>query len=341
MPAPPKRLSYVDPEDSDYVDDGDVDFDPVYSTPKKKKAPVTPSRSSKAKAKTPSPKKGKKAAPVQRDDKPFPLFNLPAETIDQILADPAFHLRDHLSLAASCRTLRAAYYVPLPRGMSPSSRRYTSDVWRVLCSNRPFVGKGWGGSPGKQARPSAEDERLLNHIFSREDKVEPGEVVVSHRTQEWEEAIDAVNRQRITKTTAQKEYKLNSSQLARVSYVNKRNPHSRAHPMQLYNEAAVESLALELHGGVFGHEELLRKRLASAVKRAETARKRKAGELESPSPSKRAKTADAVMLVATDDEEDGSDECEGEGEDGEEYKPFEREGTPTPVGTWGLGSSRG
>ncbi|GAA5840944.1 hypothetical protein JCM11251_007646 [Rhodosporidiobolus azoricus] len=338
----PRRFWY---DYCDYGSSGEDEDDPDYSyphpTPKKKIPPKSPKKrtsASPSETKSASLKKRKKAAVEKKGDQSFPLFDLPAEIIDQILADPVLHLRDHLCLAASCRTLRAAYYTPLPRGLKPESLRYTSDVWRVLCSNRPFVGRGgWIASPGKFAIPNEEDEKLLNHLFSREDKVEPEEVVVAHRAVEWEEAIDAINTQNITKTTAKTKYKLTDAQLARVACYQKPNPHHRSTMMSIYNEAAVESLALELHGGASGHEELLRKRAASSAKRADNKAKRAAGLLDSPSPSKKSKTSAVVSsssapnlapTVALDNS--GEDSSDGE------YRPG-RESSPTPV----AGQSKG
>ncbi|BGP13059.1 hypothetical protein JCM10213_000937 [Rhodosporidiobolus nylandii] len=280
--------------ESGYVDcEDDDDFVP--STPRKKKkaataSPRTPKATSPKSSKAASPKKGKsKLVEVVKDDKPFPLFDLPAEIINQILADPGLHLRDHLSLAAT-------------------------SVWRVLGSNRAFVGKGWGGSPGKAAVPSEADEKLLNHLWSREDRVAPDKVKTNVRAEEWEAAIDAVHSQRITKSTAKSQYKLNDSQLGKLYYQEKRNPHCRSGaPMQLYLEAAVESLAFEEHGGAAGHEELVKKREASAAKSADTRRKRKAGLLDTPSPSKKSRSSFAAPAYIdrfdykeeTDDEDDG------------------------------------
>ncbi|GAA5856483.1 hypothetical protein JCM8547_008765 [Rhodosporidiobolus lusitaniae] len=217
-------------------------------------------RSRRSPPKTPksaSPRKKKGKADVVKDDSPFPLIDLPVEIIDQILASPDLHLGDHLAHAASCRTLRSAYYTPPP---SPRTKEWSSDVWRVLASNRAFRGKGWNKSPGKQAVPSEADEKLLNHLWSHENRTEPSKVVVKARAEGWEQAIYELHDQRITKSTAKAEYKLaRASVLAKISYIEKRNPHSR-------------------HAAP-----ILKKLAATAAKAADTRRKRKLGLLDSDS----------------------------------------------------------
>jgi hypothetical protein len=219
--------------DGDDGDDGD-DYEPP-STPKRKKkaAPSTPkAKTPKFKSATPKTRLPKKSSAVKKpDDKPFPLFELPGElcvfffsfsfllfppsptseskphtlalhlltvfisstslSIDEILASPQLHLRDHLSLAASCRTLRSVYYSAPSRGKSIKS----SNVWKVLNQNRAFTGLGWSASPGKQARPSKEDEKLLTHLWSREDRVRPEDVKVDKISEAWDDAIDAIHSQ--------------------------------------------------------------------------------------------------------------------------------------------------
>ncbi|GAA5984817.1 hypothetical protein JCM11641_002748 [Rhodosporidiobolus odoratus] len=329
-------------QDSDYEwDEGEDDCagsddDYTPTTPKKKKR--TPSTSKKAtpkKPKTPrtpksssSNKKGKAALIAPKDDSPFPFFDLPAEIIDCSLSDPGLHLRDHLSLAASCRLLRSAYVSP----RTSKNTSYTCPIWRVLCSNRAFSGKGWNASPGKLAVASEADEKLLNHLWGREDRVNPSEVKVGARAGEWEDAISAVHTQRITKSTAKQGYKLNDFQLNKVVCIEKRNPHARrGPPMCLYLEAAVESLAFEVHGGAAGHEEWVKKCEARAAKSADTKAKRKAGILETPSPKKKSKTkASAAPPGKYDDASDDED-------DEDRDYGWDREGTPTPV----AGPSRG
>ncbi|GAA5856506.1 hypothetical protein JCM8547_008775 [Rhodosporidiobolus lusitaniae] len=151
-----------------------------------------------------------------------------------------------------------------------------------------------------------------------------------------ESAEDA---QRITKSTAKVDYKLTrASVLAKISFIEKRNPHSRhAAPMCLYLEAAVESLAFEVHGGAFGHEAYLKKLAATAAKAADTRRKRKLGLLDSDSdkednkpstpstPSKPSKKKQRTALhgvkIFSDDEDDEEDA---------DYE-YKREESPTPI----------
>ncbi|GAA6024347.1 hypothetical protein JCM10207_003312 [Rhodosporidiobolus poonsookiae] len=352
----PRFSNYLDYEE-DWVDDCccDDEYEP-YSTPKKKR-PIASSKS----PKTPSPKKGKTAAPVL-DDKPFPFFDLPAELIDKILASPDLHLRDHLSLAASCKALRSAYYTPPPApratksSASPDKKKrtasatpapYACSIWRVLTSNRAFVGKGWSKSAGKQAVMNEADEKLLNHLWSREDRVHPSEVKVGRWPEEWEQAIDDVTWQRITKSTAKSAYKLNDTQLARVAYTEKRNPHSKyGAPMQLYNEAAVESVAFEEHGGALAHAALVKKREATAAKSASTRAKRKAGLLPPATPTKKSKTSATLSTPAsassaprkprkpTTPASFADMDCD-EDEDDSDFDPYERSTSPTPVGPSG------
>ncbi|GAA6041233.1 hypothetical protein JCM8097_008356 [Rhodosporidiobolus ruineniae] len=247
-------------------------------------APSTPRKSAKVKAAEEAKERAKK---------PFPLLDLPGELIDAILGHPDLHLGDHLSLAASCKTLRAVYCTP-PATKSKSTRPIY-DVWRVLGSNRPFVGLGWGASPGKQAIPQEEEERLLFHLWTREDRATPEEVNVKRRSEDWEQAILDVNTQRIVKTTVKSKYKLTDAECRLIAHVERRNPHAGRHgpPMQLYIERAVESVAYELHGGAMAHQALLKKMAASAAKAADTKRKRKLGLLDdAPStPKKKSKTA--------------------------------------------------
>jgi hypothetical protein len=125
--------------------------------------------------------------------------------------------------------------------------------------------------------------------------------------------------------------------------------------MQLFLEASVEALAFREHGGATGHEELfvlfsffssfpslnspfvslslvnsLKKRAATQAKKAENARKRKLGEVDTPAPStpsKKPKTSLYGFDAGSDDED----------EDDEDYV-FVRDGSPTPAagpsGSW-------
>ncbi|BGP37078.1 hypothetical protein JCM10449v2_000982 [Rhodotorula kratochvilovae] len=276
-------------------------------------APTTP---------TSSPKKRKVSTPKQKQaplkDVPLPFLSLPAELIDQVLFDDTLHIRDHLALAASCRALRSCYYTAPPPSFA-SSTLFPSPIWAALLAERPFAGRGapsWY-KDDYECTHTADGDSLLKHLWSCEDRVDPAEMEVvkavtvrtargqaqtlkiAVRGQEWELAAEKVATQRITKTTAKDQYKVNDTQLAQLTPKLKRNPHARgAAPMQLFVEAAVEALALRVHGGVVGHAELLKKRAASAAKAAQTKRAKANGTWVPPTKKRK---------LSTDDDSDASD----------------------------------
>ncbi|KAL7337112.1 hypothetical protein BJY59DRAFT_705043 [Rhodotorula toruloides] len=229
------------------------------------------------------------------------LLGLPAKALDRIFSDPTLNLRDHLSLACVSRALRACYYTPHSPTLAPFVCP-PSALWAGLCALRPSpeynagrrlvpestavtdeqrqaVGRIWtngvwvdarrmqviktvrvagaGGKKGGKKRKAEEMEQ---------------EYVQAVRSFEWERAIKLVHALWIPKTDTKKLYKLTDTDLKSLKAQIKRNPYARktGAPMQLFNEAAVESLALRVHGGVRAHQALLDKRAASAAKAAAT-----------------------------------------------------------------------
>ncbi|BGP52217.1 hypothetical protein JCM10450v2_008188 [Rhodotorula kratochvilovae] len=221
----------------------------------------------------------------------------PVAVLDRIFSDPTLSLRDHLALAATCRTLRACYWTAPPPRSSPDEPP-ASALWAGLIALRPVPLNG----ADVPAQPCGERERrAVLRIFSGGARVdaETFEVIgkadergvggsgsdekkraapgggwegMAIRSYEWERAILLVQTSKITKTDAKKHYKLTDKDLKYLKAVVKRNPHAprSGAPTNLFVESAVESLALRLHGGVEGHKALLAKRAASAAKAAAT-----------------------------------------------------------------------
>ncbi|GAA5980326.1 hypothetical protein JCM5350_000945 [Sporobolomyces pararoseus] len=214
------------------------------------------------------------------------FLELPPPVLDRILGNVALNLRDHLALAATCRSIRACYHT------STTTTRYSS-LWRALVAVRPPIEQG---RLVTRKLASKEIEEKIHKIWSNRlqvdadsmqviphdadsDEEDAGEGAVNLnknknkkvegaiRSKEWENAIDLVHTIRISKTEAKKIYKLNESELNKYlsSFaVNSKGAATRL----LYLESAVESLALRLHGGVNGHAQ----RVARAI---EIARKKK------------------------------------------------------------------
>ncbi|PRQ74826.1 hypothetical protein AAT19DRAFT_13848 [Rhodotorula toruloides] len=112
-------------------------------------APSPKSRARKSKQGSPTtPSKGKGRerrksedhVPQPKRDVPFPLFDLPGEIIDAILYSPMLRVHDHLRLAATCRSLRSAYYTPPPSGKGFAS--FSSPIWKALTKERNFESLG-------------------------------------------------------------------------------------------------------------------------------------------------------------------------------------------------------
>ncbi|GAA5909554.1 hypothetical protein JCM8208_007181 [Rhodotorula glutinis] len=220
------------------------------------------------------------------------FLSAPSAALDRILSHPILNLRDHLALAATCRTLRACYWTP--PGTSTPDHPPASSLWAALIALRrgPVGGKD---APAKIC--SSGERRAVMRIFSRGVRVDVGTFEVvgavdravdgtngrrrtapsawegeAIRSAEWEQAIHLVHTETITRTKAKAAYKLTDVDLYYLKHIVENIPHSRrtGAPSVLYVEAAVESLALRLHGGVSGHGALLAKRAASAAKAAAT-----------------------------------------------------------------------
>ncbi|GAA5982678.1 hypothetical protein JCM11641_002333 [Rhodosporidiobolus odoratus] len=254
------------------------------------------------------------------------FLGLPARVLDIILSDSALNLRDHLSLACVCRTLRACYYTAL----SPSSSSQpTSSLWAGLIALRPSP---IDGKDGKQGEATAGEKRAVRKIWSGGVRNDPltmevvgkqpeavskkggkreiqemtgweGRAIISY---EWERATLLVHSAKMTKTDVKKHYKLTDKELSMLKCVVKPNPYARRSgaPMRLYTEAAVESLALRLHGGVYGHRYFLARRAASASKAAETRARNgtKPGGNQQRTKKQNGMTYEQLLLAAELDE---------------------------------------
>ena len=211
-----------------------------------------------------------------------------SRSLDKIFASPELNLRDHLSLAASCKSFRACYYT-LKKSNTP--KKMNNLLWEALIVLRPPASTSTSRVTAPPSAPTADHHRLIKHIFTNEDKVGLDEMRVlwpkarggavepkrTGRTQaekreaakeqvpggamrsvEWEEAIDLVHNTRVTATEAMKTYKLSKKELEPLPHLSRPNPHGgrSSGPMRLFVEATVESRALRLHGGVWGHEQL-------------------------------------------------------------------------------------
>ncbi|GAA5991453.1 hypothetical protein JCM10908_005712 [Rhodotorula pacifica] len=295
-------------------DTSEDEYDPRSSS---SASPSTPKRRQKSKTTTPAKRtrhtkaqSGEGQGSVTRT---LSLYSLPAEIVDAILYDSSLRVHDHMALARVCRALRAVYYHPPPNN-SASGNSFSSPVWAALVAQRPFEGQGraasslysnYGTHNIASAHPTREKEKRLKHLWSGRFDETKMVILGSRRTPEkrtwdraystyvtrpakhekmlirsieWDEAIESVAKQRITKTTARSGYKLSESELGQLPYVEKRNPHYRsAAPMQLYVEAKVERLAYKLHGGYQGHLDLLKKLADRAGEAAQTRRDKAAG----------------------------------------------------------------
>lgn len=103
------------------------------------------------------------------------------DSIDAILYSPVLRVHDHLRLAATCRSLRSAYYTA-PRGNGFTS--FSSPVWKALRNERDFQSLGknryyYGNAYSAYGGQSKEEsERILRHLWSREDRVDPEKMLV-------------------------------------------------------------------------------------------------------------------------------------------------------------------
>ncbi|GAA5953638.1 hypothetical protein JCM3765_006923 [Sporobolomyces pararoseus] len=216
------------------------------------------------------------------------FLDLPPSVLDRILGNAVLNLRDHLALAATCRSLRACYY-------TPTTTLYSS-LWGALVALRPPIEQG---RLITRKLASKEIEETIHKIWSNSLKVDPESMQVilrdensnveeeggggvaaapakkqkkkegAIRSKEWENAIDLVHTIRISKTEAKKIYKLNESELSK--YLSSFAVDSKgAATRLLYLESAVESLALRLHGGVEGHARHVARAIEIARKKKST-----------------------------------------------------------------------
>ncbi|KAK4055111.1 hypothetical protein OIV83_000391 [Microbotryomycetes sp. JL201] len=76
------------------------------------------------------------------------LFKLPGELIDLILSSRTLNLRDHTSLAATCRRLRACYFSPVLIAKPGHANTVEPSVlWQALIMHRPPYNNNWDRAP--------------------------------------------------------------------------------------------------------------------------------------------------------------------------------------------------
>lgn len=222
-----------------------------------------------------------------RDHEIPELTLLPScDSLDKIFGSSELNLRDHLSLAATCRAFRAPYYI-LSKSNTPN--KLQNPLWEALMVLRPPPNTG--RSTRSLIAPTTTHYRLLRHIWTNENKVETDEMRVlwpkarfgvlekkrqprtnaerraaamdqvaggAMRSYEWEQAIFMVNSEtRVTATEAKSTYKLSEKELSPLPHIERNNPHRGSTTMmRLFVEASVEARSLKLHGGVWGHQQL-------------------------------------------------------------------------------------
>ncbi|GAA5917014.1 hypothetical protein JCM6882_001304 [Rhodosporidiobolus microsporus] len=244
------------------------------------------------------------SAKEEEEDYEHRLFSLPGNVLDQILSDPSLNLRDHLSLAATCRTLRACYYTRLPSDHSQPDSPLWNGLMALRCTPQNGQRKAANGAC------TAQEAATVDKIWTGR-KVDPLEMEVVGRMPDsvqlpgskkrqlgpfngwegkavrsygWERAILVVHAAKLTKTDSKNIYKISDKELDMLSRVVKRNPRApKTGSIYLFTEAAVESLALRLHGGERGHQEHLAVR-AARNKRAADTRARNASTSASSTP---------------------------------------------------------
>ncbi|GAA5831573.1 hypothetical protein JCM3766R1_004937 [Sporobolomyces carnicolor] len=225
------------------------------------------------------------------------------ELLDLVLGDESLNLRDHLAVAATCRSFRACYMTFSDVDPNASSNSRHSILWSGLVKVRPMPRQAirrfepvtteqdfavrhiWTNGP---VDPHDEDEVKALHLVrvlpanwnltkagkprKRKRRMTDGddkEGDLGIKSKEWNEAIETVNYYRMTKTQAQSVYKLKGDELETYLYAFcKPNPHGKrtAPAVKCYLEASVESLAYRLHGGVEKHYQLVKKRETMASK---------------------------------------------------------------------------
>jgi len=192
------------------------------------------------------------------------LFNMPQEIGDKILGSPELNLRDHVALAATCKSLRAIY---------------TDLIWQHLITHRSLPTMGhvsrW---PIKEKSPAS----VIYRMFSSTQPVDLSKMIIepsdAHRR-----AIELVNDgQRLTQTDAKIVYKVSVAELKALRCEKRRNRHNRRAPIELYLECAVEALAFRSHGGPAGHRQHILNLQAKAKKALETKKKNGTSPLKKP-----------------------------------------------------------
>ncbi|KAI5481235.1 hypothetical protein MNV49_004855 [Pseudohyphozyma bogoriensis] len=231
------------------------------------------------------------------------FFDCPSEILDQILSQPILSIRDHLSLAATCRALRASYYTP----QDPLSDKHpSSPLWTALLDLRPLPRRGLEqtrayrehipvkrdatSSRGRSYRTAAQDRELDEKHESIISKICSGTKVGAEKMEilwrredgrvfgvrscQWELAMDKTG-YRIEEDEARFVYCLTGSQYhgphpAFRSYYRDNNIDCTNMEYEIettfFHEAAVEALALRLHGGPEGHKAFVAK--VEAMRRA-------------------------------------------------------------------------
>ncbi|KAI5481231.1 Rho GTPase-activating protein [Pseudohyphozyma bogoriensis] len=244
------------------------------------------------------------------------FFDCPSEILDRILSQPIFNIRDHLSLAATCRALRASYYTP----RDPSNDELpSSPLWTALLDLRPLPRKGVErtrtyrehipveqdatSSRGRSSRTEAQEreldekhEVLISKICSgRKVDVESMVILAETkrgrmelvRSEEWREALwlafypllDVAEACALVNQWTclyGRTIIKHSDPTWRPIYASE--PLVRYYEVETvrYCEASVEALALRLHGGPLGHKTFVAQK--EAARDARRAKKKAATE---------------------------------------------------------------
>lgn len=170
-----------------------------------------------------------------------------------ILGNPVLNLRDHIALAATCRSLRSCYYTDAA-GKGPDSCH--SVLWKGLIALRPSPKSARNGHDDSVSnlveKVTAVHERAVSQIWTNPERVlakkmkvlwrpnesgdcrgKTGKISTGRqwnkgsaiRSREWNRAIKLIETEKITKSTALSVYKLNQAQLDRVGCLAVKNPH--------------------------------------------------------------------------------------------------------------------
>lgn len=125
-------------------------------------------------------------------------YFLLASRLDLILSDAVLNLRDHLALAASCRSFRGAYYSVSSKNL-PSNQRHSS-LWSGLIKLRPAP------QSGVQTFTIASEAELsaVEHIWTNKE-VEKDEMKVIRSPTPIDEGKKGKKRKRKTEEDEQDE----------------------------------------------------------------------------------------------------------------------------------------